>query len=860
MASLSPSASTYTKMAAAAGGCAFRAMFPGLPTGCGPVSWPPACPAAIHVLSVERYPRDPGSGGGLLEASGGGGDLYDLGLSDGHCRLRAVLHPALNSLVRRNRLRCGSELREARLGLEYDERRLGGARRVFVLLEARLVSPGNGAAAPPAAEMVKVQKLLVFGQGEEAAQGPELPIRAKRRYYLPLWDSANYYGEAWHQRPPGHHAQPLEGSRYINLKQLEDHIWPKRKDLPPVIVRILRKFRLYHFGRPDRYSECPFQAKFLVADKSWSVTVVLWNSLCMDWYKHLEPGMVIRLHNYIVKKSYATRMGQDPEVTQEPVLELNLNPRNPAAEIAVINSRSVREEWQLPSLQYCFATRKELSDLRSGDLCDIIGLVTFVGRQERIRNPERSDEFLVYRWVHLVDGTASEPFVLKLFSTSQPEIQAQISPCSLADNTVTLLVCTNVRVDCQVIDPSGQTTFPYLLTTEYSQVYVNGHHQGKLYVRQRKVKEFIQWIQSAKDEERDRLCRTLIGGSYNYPPLPTSERDYRREILGRCPLTTMSELKQLVNQLEYREYRQVTVQGRILSVKYQPLARVDGESAGACATSEPAIGGIVEFEELFDDDRSFLGTAGNKSPVKRNGTPLGKQVGPSQKRKRKGPTRRKKQGSARFGKDTGSSGEDRPPTPRPQTCERNVNRAGSPGQGLSFSKACQEFCTGPDDTETMPGTGSPCSELPIASLAECPPQREHIPHRGNISHMVARRFHFRDKAFLLQTFGLQPSSLTGSPAAQTADLERCEPFCCHGYYTMTILGLNEELSLDAIFLPIVPRLDHRVMYPAKHSNTLVSILAHGGPAFRQPCHIDTECAESSPPSPGDSYTASLRMK
>ncbi|GCB67708.1 hypothetical protein scyTo_0008100 [Scyliorhinus torazame] len=394
------------------------------PAGFGPVGWSPVCRAEVLVLSVERYPRDPDSGGGLLAAPGGGdGHLYDLGLSEGHCRLRAVLHPALNPLVCNNRLRSGCQLSGVRLGLEYDERRLGGGGKVFVLLEAQVVARGDGA-APPAAGKLKLKRLQVGG--EEPAQAPELPLRARRSYYLPLWDSANYYGATWHEQPPGHPARRLEGSR-INLKQLEDYIWQKKKDLPPVIVRILRKYRLYHFGRPDRYSECPFQLLFHV----------------------------------------------------------NL---------------------------------------------------TFA---------ERPDEFLAYRWLHLIDGTASEPFVLKLFSTSQPEIQAQIAPCSVADNT------------------------------------------------------------------------------------------------GRCPLTTMSELKQLLNQLEYREYRRVTVQGRIISVTYQSLAKVDGESA--CDRRDVGIGGIEEFEELFNADQSFPDKTRNKSPViplTRSGSPLGKQAGLSQKRRRKGSKKR----------------------------------------------------------------------------------------------------------------------------------------------------------------------------------------------------------------------------
>uniref|UniRef100_UPI00398E9515 RPA-related protein RADX-like isoform X2 n=1 Tax=Pristiophorus japonicus TaxID=55135 RepID=UPI00398E9515 len=833
---------------------------------CGGAGSTLLCPGAVAVLSVDRYPRDPQSGG-LLGVSGGGGGgsesgayLYDLSLSDGHCRLRATLRPSLNPLVRRNTLRCGRRLRGVRLGVVYDESRPAGAAgaggRSFVVLEAELVATGD----PPDPRWRRPGLLQVFGGGA----GPELPLKAKRSYYLPLWGTANYHGHHWHPMPPGHPLDPThrhQGSRRVHLRQLEGCISQKRKDHPPVIVRILRKCRLYHFGRPDRYSECPFQAKFLVADKSGSATVVLWNTMCMNWYRSLEPEMVIHLHNYIVKESYATRMGQDPGIRKEPSLELNLNPRNPTAEIRVIGARNVREDWQLPGLQYCFATRRELSTLRPGDLCDVIGLVTFVGRQERIRNKERSEEFLVYRWVHLIDGTASEPFVLKLFSTSQPEIQAQISPCSIADNTVTFLVCTNVRVECRVTNPSGQTTFPYLLTTEYSQVYVNGYHRGKLYVTNPKVKEFIHWIRSAKGKERDRLSRTRIGGSYSFPPLPSSEQDYLHEILGGHTLTTMSELRQLLNQLEYREYKQVTIQGRIINVKYQSLAEMDGEevpvrqSAEARCTGEPAIGGIKEFEEPLDADHSIPGTGGGNSPVipiiPVIRIPLGKRVGLSlRKRKRKGRvfTRRNRRASPtprpRLRKDTESSGEEESTTCCQATCATDGDSSGSPDQEISFIRACQEFCTEPEGEDETASVVTSCWAQPAFSWTHCPRQREHLPHLGDVSQMVARLFRFRDRALLLRAFSLQPSSCDGIPAALEEGLQHCEPACCRGYYTVTILGLNEELSLDTIFFPTIPGLDHRAVSSAKHDNTLVSILAHGGPS-----RVDTDRAEIFSPSP-----------
>ncbi|XP_059831208.1 RPA-related protein RADX-like isoform X2 [Hypanus sabinus] len=625
-----------------------------------------ACAGPIAVLSVERYRRDPGSGGSLLE--GAGPDMYDVSLSDGHYRLRATLRPALNYLVRSNQLHSGCELRGLRFAVEYDERRAGAGGRNFVVMEAQVIVAANGAPSP----LVKGEcftQLPVLGEGGERRAGPEMPLKARRRCYLPLWDSLDYYGDVWHLRPADHPVETSQrrrvtGSGSIFLSQLEESILQKRKGNPPVVIRILRKCRLYHFGQPDRYAECPFQAKFLAADKSGLVTLVLWNSLCMDWYRYLEPGMVIQLHNYVVKKSYATRMGLDPGASKEPALELNLNPRNPAAEITVVSAGSVSEEWQLPPLQYSFATRKELSNLRPGDQCDIIGLVTFVGRQERIRSKEHADEFLVYRWVHLIDGTACEPFVLKLFSTCQPEIQTKVYPCSILDNAVTFLVCTNVRVESKVTDPNGPTTFPYLLTTEYTQVYVNGYHQGKPYVKNPKVKEFIQWVQTAKDKYRERLSHSRIGGYYTFPPLPCSERDYRQEVLGGSALTTMSELKQLLDQLEYREYRRVTVQGHISSVKYKPLNAEDGEEVlvfnpdETSSTKERAYTGNSVKGNL-----SFQSTGRSHSPVipvirtsqrKRVASPLRKR------KTRKGVTRRKRQARPRLVKGTESSSEEEP--------------------------------------------------------------------------------------------------------------------------------------------------------------------------------------------------------
>lgn len=41
---------------------------------------------------------------------------------------------------------------------------------------------------------------------------------------------------------------------------------------------------------------------------------------------------------------------------------------------------------------------------------------------------ESREDFWSYRWIHIADGTSEQPFIVELFSTSQPEIFENIYP------------------------------------------------------------------------------------------------------------------------------------------------------------------------------------------------------------------------------------------------------------------------------------------------------------------------------------------------------------------------------------------------------------------------------------------------
>lgn len=93
-----------------------------------------------------------------------------------------------------------------------------------------------------------------------------------------------------------------------------------------LIVRVVNKSHLMYFGRSDRNCDCPykvrapppacvrlalaltvpipFQAVLEVWDATGSVCVVLWNSVCVRWYRRLKPGDVLALRGFRVKRRF----------------------------------------------------------------------------------------------------------------------------------------------------------------------------------------------------------------------------------------------------------------------------------------------------------------------------------------------------------------------------------------------------------------------------------------------------------------------------------------------------------------------------------------------------------------------------
>uniref|UniRef100_A0A3B5LB65 Uncharacterized protein n=1 Tax=Xiphophorus couchianus TaxID=32473 RepID=A0A3B5LB65_9TELE len=474
--------------------------------------------APVAVVAVQRYLSEPTEGQQLDSYS------YDVTITDGVWRAKCFLHPSLNHLVHRNTLRTGTDVSVRQCSFVYNERRLGHG---YICIEK------------------------VEGSAETSAVlQSDVPLQVSRKHYLSLWNNDDPEGDMWIS---GRSEILIICNIFISvskvtlLSSLESSFRVSWKPLP-LLVKIIHKSRLRYYGKFGLKIDYPYQTYFEVADQSGTMSLVLWNELCPEYYLRMNVGAVLYLQNYTLKQSYSNR--SRPQMDHHRMknftsIEICLNPRNPAADITVVSPKSVLPQWGLPEVSYQFTTRSELEKISNGSACDVIGLVTFVGRVERVRSKGSKEKYWTYRWVHSVDGTSDRPFILELFSSSQPEIFSQICP-------MTYLVCTQMRV-CQ-----AEGSLPYLTSSCETEIFITGYHKGQPYVSDPRVKSFIQWTKTLKDNVV--LQKTAVGGHYCYPPPP------RRFSQSAGDLSDL--FIDFKESLQYREHKKLAIQGEITAIRY----------------------------------------------------------------------------------------------------------------------------------------------------------------------------------------------------------------------------------------------------------------------------------------------------
>ncbi|XP_039427865.1 RPA-related protein RADX [Corvus cornix cornix] len=769
--------------------------------GSSQLSAAPAEPPAVTVVAVERY---------LAQAPPAAPHQYwyDVTLADGARRHRCHLAPRLNGLVQRARLRAGTRLRLTRCSYRYDEKRLN---RGFLCLEG--LERAGGTATAGAGTLPDGHR-------------PLQPLRGDNRHYLPLWNNEDPYGDVWvPDRPPAQ--VDVDVSKLTNLGHLE-MTWRSRVHFHPLLVRILHKSRLRYYGKPEKKMDMPYQAYFEVADGSGMMSMVLWNSLCPEWYHSMKVGTVLLLDKYTIKTSYPFKTHPTPgdsQMKRFATIEISLNVRDPPTEISIIPEEMVKPEWGLPEVKYRFITRSELDDLPNNHSCDVIGLVTFVGRAERARKREHSEDFWLYRWAHAIDGTSDQPFILELFATSQPDVFEHIHP-------MTYLVCTQMRVIQDLTENPSRTV--YLTTSNESQIFITGWHKGQPYTKDAKVKNFIQWTKS--QSEADQIKKTVIGGYYPFPRPPDSFLKYCKNNEVESILKPIGEIGKEIEDLHYREHKRIAVQGIISAIRYISCRDAAEEAPGGELvqqdTSQSLGSSSVSKEDCVDkgkneEVKSFLGPP--CTPGEHQHQAL---LSKGSSVKRKTPHR--------FSRDAEQGGTSVSPVSSYPYFTRTVRRKlgldeyqhghtvqDKSGQAVSDSL---RYCTDQEGVSDIPETeetGRTCDSWQSDLWEQVKDKLMNYFHHSKIfPESIPCKFDYVHKDLLMQQYNLHAAVHQPTEARTDKNISEFKSANGLGYYEVTVLGINHDIAIDVAFLPLFcPDNPHLFQLEDIQNDTLLSCMS-----------------------------------
>uniref|UniRef100_A0A7M4EED1 RPA1 related single stranded DNA binding protein, X-linked n=1 Tax=Crocodylus porosus TaxID=8502 RepID=A0A7M4EED1_CROPO len=740
----------------------------------------PALPLAV--VAVERYL---GEGPGAAVSPPACPQYhYDVTLADSACQRQCHLAPPLHRLVQRGALRAGCQVRVMRCFYLYEERQLGHG---FLCLEQLEVVGDLPAAAP--------------GWRAPPAESHRLPLKGGRKHFLPLWNNEDPYGDLWVvEKPPGQ--VDVEASKLISLGHLEMS-WRNRIHFRPLLVRIMHKSRLRYYGKPDKRLDVPYQAYFEVADSSGMMSMVLWNSLCPEWYNSMKVGTVLLLEQYAIKTSYPFKTQPTPgdsQMKRFATIEISLNVRDPPTKITVVPESMVKPEWRLPEVKYRFITRSELDNLPNSHSCDVIGLVTFVGRSERTKKKEHGEDFWTSRWVHVIDGTSNQPFILELFATSQPDVFEHIHP-------MMYLVCTQMRV----VRNNTEHPLPiYLTTSNESQIFITGWHKGQPYTKDTKVKNFIRWIKT--QNEADQMKKTVIVESV---------------------LKTISEMERELEDLHYREHRRFAIQGIISVIRYVSCSSAAQDASGVEPVQPPSKTTVKDSKMSEEDhvnkgkDRKYE----DREVPNSRCAPL-EQHHHAAVLTRKSPVKRKIMHCLEVEqkRDVAVPVSSCPyftRSARKKGCLDEFHQEDSMYENVRLAVPdVSESCTdkeGRNDTPEIEETGRTCDSWQSDLWTRMKDKlTEHLHHSTVFPESIPHKFDYKHKDFLLQQYNLHPAK--HKPKEYKTNMESHD-FSSTGHYEVTILGINHDVAIDIAFLPLLcPEYPHLFQMENIQNDALLSCM------------------------------------
>ncbi|XP_063426113.1 RPA-related protein RADX-like [Mytilus trossulus] len=534
-----------------------------------------------YVLHIHRYLSDPLHLSQLGIDSAATVDVYELLVTDRVTKRKVVLDPSLSIYIQSGQITEGSCVKFTECSVKYDETDL--QQRSFLVVHQLTVE------AERHITLSDISNIPWCDDCDEIEKTAS-PLTSSRGYYINIWSSVELEGEVWKRGT----IEKLDGLGDVSpvdvysLKELSKN-WRVLKG-PPVVIKVLSKKRILHYAKPFKNDKWPLQAHLTVCDRSGCATLVLWNSLCPELYHRLKEGEVLLIQKYTVKKSFHHVDHYRPPLPDGLTMydiDINVNSHHPVGIVRVISSDAIPACLNLPTIQYNIIQRKDLGCFPSDYVCDITGLVTYVGRFFRERMTGKSDldtgAFWISRWLELKDQSSQKTCKVLIYRPAEINIYKDVMPGKV-------LICRHMRIVSNMshIHASKDNRNMYLTSTGSSHIeIVTGD------CAQPHVNDVLTWSQSYKEE-------LTMAGYYSYPPIPTtlaelknyyedlkittseelrlelgrlSYREHKRLFLfidnNKIEITTSEELRLELGKLSYREHKRLFIQGQMIAVKYQ---------------------------------------------------------------------------------------------------------------------------------------------------------------------------------------------------------------------------------------------------------------------------------------------------
>jgi hypothetical protein len=502
--------------------------------------------------------------------------IFDILLTDGVHKRKFLLSPALNSLVCKNILRVGStiEVKEVRPVM--------GHAHILLLFEISVKNLRTVAGDFP------------FWPYASEREKQDVPFISSRGSYLSLWNSVDPHGQPWES----YSVKSLDEDEAVKFRRdrwkLENisskHVGMKCSFV--VCGRVITKSRLVHFGKPKDCGKLfPFMFNFVIQDETATIPVVAWEDMCVKLFKTIHVGDILTVQRYKVKQKYQRMISlvqsPVPQLTQAHIHKLQsltsstkgmipcpLTASSQQIEISLMNNSVVRLisvahanslGLKILPVVYKFVQISELQHLADNIILDVMGVVTFVGQWERLRQAaevsKTCPDLWSFRWVAINDESTTKSILLQLFACSNP----------MAWNAVEqgkVLVCTRCLISSSVTSSRGKPARTiFLTTTTDSQIYVapssiGASRRGPFCHTSRYV-DVVTW--SVSEEGKKSVAHGCVAGSLSFPPYPTSLQELQDKVT--LELTSISSIPSILEKLHYRERCSIVIQGSIVGFK-----------------------------------------------------------------------------------------------------------------------------------------------------------------------------------------------------------------------------------------------------------------------------------------------------